>query len=993
MSDDHGGYQRTQRLSLRGPRPPPRRPHSPTSPQYDYTLSSPDRSSVLLPWQQQFDALSISPPNLSRARSEQTPRNHTPPALLPHRQTVADFSDQELLQYSGPQEAWAFPEPQIYPAGYFDTPPVSEDAHYSDVPPTPPPKSLNPSHESVASVSQSFDPRGVDAECDPIYAPPPDARASQLFTEELVSQQEREQNGILRFQAGTLPDADAEWHRLVSPEAVKTLPKKEVQRQSVLFEIVKSEKEYVSDLRVFRDVFMLPLISADPPVITPPEKLEEFIVEVFQNVEEILATHEPMLADLYERQREQHPLILGVTDIILDYVFRFQPVYDQYVKHYPISEAQHRKEVQENPAYKAFLEECSKDPGVKKRDLITFISRPVTKLPRLHLLLETLGKRSEPDNFDQENLLVILPALDHIIKATEPGIAAAEAQVKLWSFCESLVFQKAEIVDMDLYSNKRTLIKLGTLARRMRNEVDWSGWVDLTVGLLDNYLIMTRPGKQNGAKVLIVLSRPIPIGYLRIGPFELPAESRKESDRSDLDSISSEGGGGSILDSLRAPTRPVYPFMIYHAKSTDRRYTFYADSEEIRKKWKQAFVETIGIWRAEQEANKVFALEKLTDGFFRTRTALVPETTKVLFLGRITSAASFFTGGQTYLVVSCAEGIYAEVRGPHSAFRKVLDIPGADSIVALPSFKLILVQHNGTLASYSLDILARVAQGQSKVQTLKDSREVLADSGVQFFRVGVMTDRTVVAFAVKRFIQVNFQVCEAINVRANGNLSAKMFSRRQPTRFKPYSNFYVPRNAFDVILLERTIAVACEKVLVIIDPARTGREQVVVSVPDFSTVPMNEDMRSLKDRCDASRAIGFVQSGKDEFLAIFEGFGCFVTKRGAPTAVKAGFAQWEIPATDFAFRPPYILLFSNDFVEVRDVATTQLVQIIAGKDIRLAHGGPASFGPVMFAMRGEKDDQRGVSDKLVEVIETAPIPETPLTATHQDHREALWEGW
>jgi len=369
---------------------------------------------------------------------------------------------------------------------------------------------------------------------------------------------------------------------------------------------------------------------------------------------------------------------------------------------------------------------------------------------------------------------------------------------------------------------------------------------------------------------------------------------------------------------------------------------------------------------------------------------LVPEASKVLFLGRITSAASFFTGGQTYLVVTCAEGIYAEARGPRSAFRKVLDVPGADSIVALQNFNMIIVQHNGTLASYSLEILARVAQGQSKIQTLKDSKEVLADSGVQFFRVGVMADRTVVTFAVKRFIQVNFQVCEAVSY--SGNLSAKMFSRRQPTRFKPYTNFYVPRNASDVILLERTIAVACEKVLVIIDPARKGRDQVVVSVPDFSNVTMDEGMRLLRDRCDASRAIGFVQSGKDEFLAIFEGFGCFVTKRGVP-AIKAGFVQWEIPATSFAFRPPYILLFSKDFVEVRDVATTQLVQIIEGKDIRLAHGGPPFFGPLMFAMRGEKDDNRGLSDKLVELIETAPIPETPVTSTLHDHHDTLWEEW
>jgi hypothetical protein len=40
---------------------------------------------------------------------------------------------------------------------------------------------------------------------------------------------------------------------------------------------------------------------------------------------------------------------------------------------------------------------------------------------------------------------------------------------------------------MDLYDESRTLIQIGTLARRQRSETDWSGWFDLTVALLDHY--------------------------------------------------------------------------------------------------------------------------------------------------------------------------------------------------------------------------------------------------------------------------------------------------------------------------------------------------------------------------------------------------------------------------------------------------------------------------------------------------------------------------
>lgn len=60
--------------------------------------------------------------------------------------------------------------------------------------------------------------------------------------------------GLARFQSGELPENDQEWHRLVPPEAIEALGKIEVQRQSVIFEVFKAEREYVSDLEAVQDV-------------------------------------------------------------------------------------------------------------------------------------------------------------------------------------------------------------------------------------------------------------------------------------------------------------------------------------------------------------------------------------------------------------------------------------------------------------------------------------------------------------------------------------------------------------------------------------------------------------------------------------------------------------------------------------------------------------------------------------------------------------------
>jgi hypothetical protein len=51
-----------------------------------------------------------------------------------------------------------------------------------------------------------------------------------------------------------LPDNDDEWHKLVPSEAQEALGDREVQRQSVLFEVFKSERDYVHDMELIEEV-------------------------------------------------------------------------------------------------------------------------------------------------------------------------------------------------------------------------------------------------------------------------------------------------------------------------------------------------------------------------------------------------------------------------------------------------------------------------------------------------------------------------------------------------------------------------------------------------------------------------------------------------------------------------------------------------------------------------------------------------------------------
>ena len=78
-------------------------------------------------------------------------------------------------------------------------------------------------------------------------------------------------------------------------------------------------------------------------------------------------------------------------------------------------------------------------------------------------------------------------------------------------------------------------------------------------------------------------------------------------------------------------------------------------------------------------------------------------------------------------------------------------------------------------------------------------------------------------------------------------------------------------------------------------------------------------------------------------------------------------------------------------MEIRQTTTGRLVQVIEGESIRLLYTGPTADAddPILIAMKGGKDDQSGVSDKIAELVETSEIntahPSTPTPA--------LWDEW
>jgi RHO1 GDP-GTP exchange protein 1/2 len=80
--------------------------------------------------------------------------------------------------------------------------------------------------------------------------------------------------------------------------------------------------------------------------------------------------------------------------------------------------------------------------------------------------------------------------------------------------------------------------------------------------------------------------------------------------------------------------------------------------------------------------------------------------------------------------------------------------------------------------------------------------------------------------------------------------------------------------------------------------------------------------------------------------------------------------EWERRASAYA-RPsggPHLLLLSSIYIEVRNIETCKLVQIVEVNDVRLLRSSLTEPGMLIAAMIGGTEDDGGRTEKLAEVV-------------------------
>ncbi|KAJ7493246.1 signal transducer [Mycena galericulata] len=794
-----------------------------------------------------------------------------------------------------------------------------------------------------------------------------------------------------------------EWHDLVATEVRKAMPKEEQKRQSIIFELIKGEMAYVKDLENIENMYIKPLRAADPPIMAPG-RLEQFIQDVFHNFADLFEHHRKLVDKFHEIQREQHPVIRSVTAAMFDAALNFRDVYMEYIPNYPIAAYRIDDEMNNNPDFKNFVEQCVRHPDAHRLDMKNFINRPIPRLLRYELLLKGILDETPQNHDDRKEIPQVLEVIKALGKDTEPGVVSAKQKVELWRYNSNLVFKPGEAIDMDLLDENRSLIFTGKVLRQPDNTIpslEWSGWSELFVVLFDNYLVMTKPKEKDGVTKYQVNRRPIPLDLLTLVNFTDPPTQRgagllrnlrgERGERHDPASMV-----GSATPESAGDSRVVYPWTIHHNGRLGGPHILFSESPQARTEWKQKLEEALGIRKVVQESNRVFEVETLSaDTFLVPSVQLGPASPQwnqdTSFTGKVTCSVPFNTAdGRGLVAIGCAEGVWIGFRHDPRSMRRVLHLKMVTQCAMLDEFGIFLVLADKSLFAYHIEAL--VPSSPQGTHASQVPQKLNGTKDVHFFSVGTLHNRTLVIYMKKKGLDSIFRVLEPVGdkinekVKAPAGLGSRLgFRSTKSEWFRIYrvgriselrvlckqltlflQDFFLPSESFDLYFLKAKIVILCTKGFEIMD------------LNDFKsvTIPLRDDAKlaALSKRCDACKPIGMFRSNEDGFLLCYNEFGVYVDKHGEPR--RGGQTiEWEGSAERVALHSPYILLFDSRFIEIRYVETGRLAQIIPGNDIRCLWDG-RGVGSSIITTPGP-DGEPTVQDAQVHAVMNGADPVQP----------------
>lgn len=421
-----------------------------------------------------------------------------------------------------------------------------------------------------------------------------------------------------------------DWASVVPKELLPTLDSKEIARQSIIYEIISGEQDYVQDLDDFEKLFINPIKTIS---IIPAARVQSFLDKVVSNVLVIRDHNRVLLQNLLARQQDQHPLVKGIGDLILNSALEWGNDYIRYTNDHVFGEVEVNEEKKHNSLLADLLNQIPKQSS-RRADFKHYYLRASVRLQRYILLLDNLLRKTPEGHEDRSNIETAIEVIKRQCKDANLSVELQQAKLNLIRLNDEIVV-KQDTPDLQLLSPNRQLIYSGKVVRKPEGSTGLSEWTELNVMLFDHYFLMTKMKRVDDTNVRYQIWRqPIMLELLRVSGFNEPYERKSRGLRNIAGNLG--GGGGSSQGLERGNSDPtgnhqvnyatmnpnqddrtlLFPFTIHSLGRQSYSMVFYLESERLRQTWKSKFEEAIGMRNQILETFKVFDLHPMTDQTF-----------------------------------------------------------------------------------------------------------------------------------------------------------------------------------------------------------------------------------------------------------------------------------------------------------------------------------------------------------------------------------------
>lgn len=293
----------------------------------------------------------------------------------------------------------------------------------------------------------------------------------------------------------------------------------------------------------------------------------------------------------------------------------------------------------------------------------------------------------------------------------------------------------------------------------------------------------------------------------------------------------------------------------------------------------------------------------------------------------------------------------------------------------LEEFSVVLVLSDRNLISYPLDVISPSSHfpNPSSDNPRRSPQKLAKD--VAFFATARMKDRMLVFYKRKENLHSTFKVLEPVYQKATEKKS-RLFggSRRGGSgateTFRDYDEFYLPVECYSLNIFQNYIAISTAKGFELM----TLDKKVPMSIPDVK----QPAIASIASRIRDQRPLGMFRLNDQEYILAYEDCAVYVDKYGdVSRSVIMEYSGKQKKAKGATIYGQYLILFNDDYVEVRNAENGRLRQIIAGRDVKvLDYGirGPTGgfYNPPGHANRTNGADQGLDSKGTVKIAMAHP---------------------